>query len=126
MLKRLQQAWKRDRLGVLGVGSAVVALLLWALPPLTPSVVGVGQFWPIHFGTTPTEVCDSFGSTNCTRAQSTVIGLVFIVVQVVTRQNVDPWFNVWGYNWFSQGATNLPAIAAFLALAFILLLLRRR
>lgn len=32
MLKRLKQAWKQDRLGVLGVGSAVVAFVLWALP----------------------------------------------------------------------------------------------
>ncbi len=32
MLTRLKQAWKRDRLGVLGVGSAVVAILLIILP----------------------------------------------------------------------------------------------
>ena len=32
MLNQLKQAWKRDRLGVLGVGSAISALLLWALP----------------------------------------------------------------------------------------------
>jgi hypothetical protein len=32
MLKRFKQAWKRDRLGVLAIGSAVVAFLMWALP----------------------------------------------------------------------------------------------
>jgi hypothetical protein len=32
MLKRLKQAWKRDRLGVLGVGSAVAAFTAWAFP----------------------------------------------------------------------------------------------
>jgi hypothetical protein len=32
MLKRLKQVWKRDRLGVLGVGSAVAAALMIVLP----------------------------------------------------------------------------------------------
>jgi hypothetical protein len=34
MLKRLKQAWKSDRLGVLGVGSILAALMLWAFPML--------------------------------------------------------------------------------------------
>jgi hypothetical protein len=32
MVVKLKQAWKRDPLAVLGVGSAVVAFLMWALP----------------------------------------------------------------------------------------------
>jgi hypothetical protein len=32
VLKQLKQAWKRDRLGVLGVGSAVAAALMIVLP----------------------------------------------------------------------------------------------
>lgn len=28
----MKQAWKRDRLGVLGIGSVFAAFLLWALP----------------------------------------------------------------------------------------------
>jgi len=63
-VKLLKQAWGRDRLGVLGVGSAVVAFALWAFP---------------------------YGS--------------YLQMFSMAR---------------------LPAVAAFLALAFILLLLRRR
>jgi hypothetical protein len=68
-VKLLKQAWGRDRLGVLGVGSAVIAFVLWAFP--------YGSF--------------TYGS--------------YLQMFSMTR---------------------LPAIAAFLALAFILLLLRRR
>ena len=32
MFEKLKQAWKRDPLAVLGVGSVAVAFLLWALP----------------------------------------------------------------------------------------------
>jgi uncharacterized protein YjbI with pentapeptide repeats len=31
-IQRLKHAWKRDQLGALGVGSAVVAFVLWAFP----------------------------------------------------------------------------------------------
>ena len=68
MFSFLAQAWARDRLAVAGVGSAVVAFLLWA--------------WPYEFGL------------------------------------------FYGYLFFST--ERLPAVAAFLALSFILLLLRRR
>ena len=68
LFKKLKQAWARDRLAVAGVGSAVVAFLLWA--------------WPYEFGL------------------------------------------FYGYLFFST--ERLPAVAAFLALSFILLLLRRR
>lgn len=64
----LAQAWARDPLAVAGVGSAVLAFLLWA--------------WPYEFGL------------------------------------------FYGYLFFST--ERLPAVAAFLALSFILLLLRRR
>ena len=70
MLKRLQQAWKRDRLGVLGVGSAVLSFLVLALPVRGGGLVGNRLFW-------------------------------------FTTENKEP-------------------MAAFLALAFVLLLLRRR
>jgi hypothetical protein len=74
MLKRFKQAWKRDRLGVLGVSSAVVAFALWAFP---------------------FDYCGA-GSGICTATQ------VFFTTE------------------------RLPAIAALLALSFVLLLLRRR
>ena len=37
LLEKLKQAWKRDPLAVLGVGSAVLAFLLWAWPSPWPS-----------------------------------------------------------------------------------------
>ena len=40
-MKRLKQAWKRDRLGVLGVGSAVVAFALWFAPGIVGCFAGV-------------------------------------------------------------------------------------
>lgn len=74
----LAQAWARDRLAVAGVGSAVVAFLLWAWPSPWPS----------------------------------------------------PWAWEWWHGFFYFGpwfpTERLPAAAAFLALSFILLLLRRR
>ncbi len=67
-LSLLKQAWNRDRLAVLGVGSAALAFLLWA--------------WPYEWG------------------------LFYFYAAFSTER--------------------LPAAAAFLALSFILLLLRRR
>ena len=75
--KMLKQVWGRDRLGVLGVGSALIAFVLWAFP---------------H---------------EASRGHA-----VFSLPQT------------WRLEMFSTA--RLPAIAAFLALAFILLLLRRR
>ena len=91
MLKRLQQAWKRDRLGVLGVGAAVGAFVLWAFPM---------KFF-----------CEG---TYCNEVDFWI-----------TRQS-----NFLGelprYSWYWFTDARLPAIAAFLALSFVLLLLRRR
>jgi hypothetical protein len=74
MSEKLKQAWERDRLAVFGVGSAVVAFLLWA--------------WPSDDG--------------------------------LCVWNIPCWVD------FSFSDERLPAAAAFLALSFILLLLRRR
>jgi hypothetical protein len=65
---KLNSAWAQDRLAILGVGSAAIAFLLWAVP-------------------------------DC------------------------PYPNFCS-DWFPD--ERLPAVAAFLALSFILLLLRRR
>lgn len=75
MFESLKQVWKRDPLAVLGVGSAVVAFLLWAVPA---------------------SVCwqSDTGSRLCLQED------------------------------FSD--VRLPAVAAFLVVSFILLLLRRR
>ena len=54
MLKRLQQAYKRDRLGVLGVSSAGVAVLLIGLPAeIYHSGGQIGEIESIHGGTIP-------------------------------------------------------------------------
>jgi hypothetical protein len=45
MLKRLKQAWKRDRLGVLGVGSAVLAFFVWAAPVPGRGVASAYLYW---------------------------------------------------------------------------------
>jgi hypothetical protein len=74
MFEKLKQAWKRDRLAVLGVGSAVVAFLLWAIP----------------------------------------------------AQNRNGGSNIIDEQAWAFSDARLEAVAAFLALSFILLLLRRR
>lgn len=91
MLKRLKQAWKRDRLGVLGVGSAVLAFLFWIIP-----VRGV---WAA-LGDEPPYWDFKWQSAG--------------------------FFDHWASDWLWFSLERLPAIFAFLALAFILLLLRRR
>jgi hypothetical protein len=111
VLERLKQAWKRDRLGVLGVSSAVVAFGLWAWP----SLFYLGSGFCYTYETTPTML----GFTKCSQLG---IGEV---------NNPTLWLN--GYfddyvlhldRWFQ--ADRMPAASAFVVLAVILLLLRRR
>jgi len=46
MFEKLEKAWKRDPLAVLGVGSAVVAFLLWAVPtPVFCVGTAAGSRW---------------------------------------------------------------------------------
>lgn len=111
MLKPNWKAWQHDRIGVLGIGSAVVAMLLWA--------------WPAYF---------YVGSASCYTYPSTPQMLGFTQCRLLDGKQVNSptvWLD--GYfsdsvlhfdGWFS--AYRVPAIAAILALAVILLLLRRR
>ncbi len=87
-MKRLKQAWKRDQLGVLGVGSAVAAFVFWGFP--------VGYY------------CTFSSASGCIKD-----GLLYI-------SNGEGGGNAY----FTP--ERLPVIGAFLALAVILLLLRRR
>ena len=111
MLKRLTQAWRRDRLGVIGVGSAVTAFVLWAWP----LVFVLGSAFCYTYPTTPTMLgftqcqVDGYGQVN--RPTLWLDGYFNDTVL-----HLDGWFQ----------ADRLPAAGAFLALAFILLLLRRR
>jgi hypothetical protein len=91
MLKRLKQAWKRDRFGVLGVGSAIVAFVLWA--------------FPVRY-----LVISTAGNTT--------------VIEQPFWQSLPSSAPMTSVRWFTDD--RLPAIGAFLALSFILLLLRRR
>jgi len=85
MLKRFKQAWKRDRLGVLGVGAAVVAFAFWAFPNWECSAGERIRYAPgLQFRCIETRFFDAFSDER------------------------------------------LPFAGAFLALAVILLLLRRR
>jgi hypothetical protein len=90
MLK-LRKLWERDRLGVLGVGSAVMAFVLWALPLKKGGWIDFVEldFWETLEGS--------------------------------NLSGESPRYMLY---WFTDA--RLPAIAAFLALALILLLLRRR
>ncbi len=89
-MKRFKQAWKRDPLGVLGVGSAVLAFALWAFPK-----------WE----------CDSVEYIYNAGQPGWHPGQV--------RCTAQRFFDA-----FSD--ERLPIAGAFLALAVIMLLLRRR
>ena len=97
MLKRLKQAWKRDQLGVLGVASALVAFLFWASPVQVHCIAVDGV-----------GLLNKLGDGPC-------VGLVWLNYNTPL---------IPGSALFT--AERLPVIAAFLALSFILLLLRRR
>lgn len=107
LFKKSKQAWARDRLAVTGVGSAVVAFLLWAAP-LYP---GIGV---------RTLQC---GYPSNGDSVST-INLLVLYLKSQCPEISGPWLVFVSREWFST--ERLPAVAAFLALAFILLLLRRR
>ena len=97
-MSRIKQAWKRDRLGVLGVGSAVLAFGLWAFP-------SYGRHWCLR-GTDLRECAfRPYGWDHP--------AYVF---------KAEPDF----FAWFTLDEARLPFIGALLALTVILLLLRRR
>ena len=101
MLKRLKQAWKRDRLGVLGIASAVVAFLFWAWPVLgscKPLMNNTAIDWGYIDGT------------------ALIPGSCYALFNEEFGWATDNYFTL----------DRLPFAAAFLALAFVLLLLRRR
>jgi hypothetical protein len=106
MLKRLKQAWKRDRLGVLGVVSAVIALAVWGFP--VRYVCYIGLSWTKSFGC---EQWPYFEKNLWFAGRWWTENILDINMKYEVR-------------WFTT--ERLPAIGAFLALAVILLLLRRR
>jgi hypothetical protein len=97
-LKRLKQAWERDRLGVLGVGSALLAFAFWAFP--------VRGF--LNYNLVQTQVLPSFIQSH---------GYFEDISGLEMFEDVRLF-------WFTF--ERQEAAAAFLALAVILLLLRRR
>jgi hypothetical protein len=116
MLKRLKQAWKRDRLGVLGIGAAIVALVFSVLPvrfiqyelvceniPAYPEGISIGTYWARWDWITdkadwPTQQWDCFH--------------LYGWPERVTR-----------LDWFSG---NSAVVVPFLALALVLLVRRRQ
>ena len=107
MLNRLKQACKRDRLGVLGVASAVGAFVLWAWP--SEAYFGVGYC----FDGASEWVC-VFESHPEIRNPTFLIGPNGWSDKIVV--NLVGWFS----------ADRIPIIGALLALTVVLLLLRRR
>ena len=107
-MKRLKQAWKRDRLGVLGVGSAVLALITFALPRqgLTYGFYNFCEGQNNFYSVLRVFVFDFHWGVNCSSGD----------------------FFWWGFgeDWLNSWEGRLPIIGAFIALALILLLLRRR
>ena len=98
MLKRLKQVWKRDQLGVLGVGSAILAFVLWAFP--------VRGF--VNYNLVQTQVLPSFIQSH---------GYFEDISGLEMFEDVRLF-------WFTS--ERQEAAGAFLALTVILLLLRRR
>lgn len=107
MLKRLNQAWKRDRLGVLGVGSALVAAAVWGFP--VRYLCDIGLSWSQSFGCVQWPYFEK---------------MLWFAGFWWSENILDVRYVKYEISWFTT--ERLPAIAAFLVLAVILLLLRRR
>jgi hypothetical protein len=118
MLKRFNQAWKRDRLGVLGVGAAVVAFGLWAFPIRVYCGYVIGTLFGVGDGRH--NFCDEipYWETAAINGNLRIfpLGSIDGLADGVGGEISTTFFT----------SERLPAIAAFLAIAFILLLLRRR
>ena len=104
MLNRLKQAWKRDRLGVLGIGLVLAALLVFAAPV---------RHTTFRLPTEPTEL-SSYGTS-------------YFHDEPCTR---DPgewkcWDNLVFFSTSSEHNHLLP-VAALICAGFFVLLLRRR
>ena len=104
---RLRELWERDRFGVLSVGSAVVATLLWAVPI---NLKGISY--------------ESFSCSYGIQGSGTAVDL--FVVTIYDRcspiERVSGISASWAENWFQFD--RLPAILFFLALAGFLIVQR--
>ena len=95
-MKRLKQAWTRHRLGVLGVGSALVAFVLWAVPL---SLAGVGL---------------QLSTVACVGGYEQVGSLSLVLVRIYF--GCGPSEFAWAsYGWFQTD--RIPAALCFLAIA---------
>ncbi len=109
MLKRLKQAWKLDRLGVFGAVSAALALVTFALPRqgLTYGFYTFCEGQNNFYSVLRVFVFDFHWGVNC-------------------KGSGDFFWWGFGEGWLNSWESRLPLISTFIALAFILLLLRRR
>jgi hypothetical protein len=103
-VRRLMQAWKRDRLGVLGIASAVVAFLFWAFP--------VRGF---TFCNWSTKWVDGKSYQEFLGCKFNAKGF-FDDLSGVSETIYLSWFTI----------ERLPVVISFLVLGAFLLLLRRR
>ena len=124
---RFATVWRNDRLGVLALISAAISFGLFAAPPFSGSNPNMGLLtWPVQFSWDHKDFGYTLGSLT-----SIDIGLLvggFSIRLGYDFPGSEP-IRLWLYSgWFAGWEANriLPAIAAFLALAFLLLLLRRR
>ena len=101
MIKRLREAWTKDRLGALAVASAVLALSLWVLP-----VYGA-------------YLCD----IGLDKLEQIQIGECKFVSEIDGAWAFEATFNPPAWNWFTP--YRLPFIVTAFAIAIFLLLLRR-
>ncbi len=124
---RFATAWRNDRLGALALISAAISFGLFAAPPFSSFNPNMGLLtWPVQFS----WYHENFGYTV---GSLTSIDLGLLVGGFSIRLGYDypgsEPIRLWLYSgWFDGWEVNrlLPAIGAFLALAVIILLLRRR